>query len=390
MSRIILVIIDSVGIGAMPDAEKFGDFGVDTFGNIYKTFPDMKIDNLKQLGVSKIDGVDYIDYNGQIIGSYGKMKELSNGKDTTTGHWEIAGLHIEQPFKTYPDGFPDRIIKLFEEKTGREVLCNKPASGTVIIEEFGEEHLKTGKPIVYTSADSVFQIAAHEDIIPLDELYSMCQIARDILMGEDQVARIIARPFIGEKGKFERTPNRRDFSLSPFGKTILDELKENNFDVIAVGKIADIFNNQGITEDVHIVSNMDGVDHTIRYIKENNNGLIFTNLVDFDAKFGHRRDVEGYKNAIEEFDLRVPEMIEAMNKDDILIISADHGNDPTYKGTDHTREMVPLLVYGENIKRNANLGIRNSFSDIAATIADYFKVNNIGNGVSFLDEILED
>ncbi len=390
MSRIILVIIDSVGIGAMPDAEKFGDFGVDTFGNIYKTFPDMKIDNLKQLGVSKIDGVDYIDYNGQIIGSYGKMKELSNGKDTTTGHWEIAGLHIEQPFKTYPDGFPDRIIKLFEEKTGREVLCNKPASGTVIIEEFGEEHLKTGKPIVYTSADSVFQIAAHEDIIPLDELYSMCQIARDILMGEDQVARIIARPFIGEKGKFERTPNRRDFSLSPFGKTILDELKENDFDVIAVGKIADIFNNQGITEDVHIVSNMDGVDHTIRYIKENNNGLIFTNLVDFDAKFGHRRDVEGYKNAIEEFDLRVPEMIEAMNKDDILIISADHGNDPTYKGTDHTREMVPLLVYGENIKRNANLGIRNSFSDIAATIADYFKVNNIGNGVSFLDEILED
>jgi phosphopentomutase len=390
MSRIILVIIDSVGIGAMPDAEKFGDFGVDTFGNIYKTFPDMKIDNLKQLGVSKIDGVDYIDYNGQIIGSYGKMKELSNGKDTTTGHWEIAGLHIEQPFKTYPDGFPDRIIKLFEEKTGREVLCNKPASGTVIIEEFGEEHLKTGKPIVYTSADSVFQIAAHEDIIPLDELYSMCQIARDILMGEDQVARIIARPFIGEKGKFERTPNRRDFSLSPFGKTILDELKENDFDVIAVGKIADIFNNQGITEDVHIISNMDGVDHTIRYIKENNNGLIFTNLVDFDAKFGHRRDVEGYKNAIEEFDLRVPEMIEAMNKDDILIISADHGNDPTYKGTDHTREMVPLLVYGENIKRNANLGIRNSFSDIAATIADYFKVNNIGNGVSFLDEILED
>ncbi|MEA3423114.1 MAG: phosphopentomutase [Bacillota bacterium] len=390
MKRIILVIIDSVGIGAMPDAERFGDFGVDTFGNIYKTFPDMKIDNLKQLGVGKIDGVDYIDYNGSIIGSYGKMKELSNGKDTTTGHWEIAGLHIEQPFKTYPEGFPDRVIKKFEERTGRKVLCNKPASGTVIIEEFGEEHIKTGKPIVYTSADSVFQIAAHEDIIPLDELYSMCRIARDILMGEDQVARIIARPFIGEKGKFERTPNRRDFSLSPFGKTILDELKENKFDVIAVGKIADIFNNQGVTEDVHIVNNMDGVDQTLRYIKEKNNGLIFTNLVDFDAKFGHRRDVEGYKNAIEKFDLRIPEMIEAMNEDDILIISADHGNDPTYKGTDHTREMVPLLVYGASIKRNFNLGIRNSFSDIAATIADYFRVNNIGNGISFLDEILED
>ncbi len=390
MKRIILVIIDSVGIGAMPDSEKFGDFGVDTFGNIYKAFPDMKIDNLKQLGVSKIDGVDYIDYNGPIIGSYGKMKELSNGKDTTTGHWEIAGLHIEQPFKTYPDGFPKRIIEEFEEKTGRKTLCNKPASGTVIIEEFGEEHIKSGNPIVYTSADSVFQIAAHEDVIPLDELYDMCQIARDLLMGEDQVARIIARPFIGEKGSFERTPNRRDFSLSPFGKTVLDELKENKLDVIAVGKIADIFNNQGITEDVHIVSNMDGVDQTIHYIKQENNGLIFTNLVDFDAKFGHRRDVEGYKNAIEEFDLRLPEMMDAMNKDDILIISADHGNDPTYKGTDHTREMVPLLVYGENIKIDANLGIRDTFSDIAATIADYFKVANIGNGVSFLDEILED
>ncbi|MCK5763809.1 MAG: phosphopentomutase, partial [Clostridiales bacterium] len=233
MSRIILVIIDSVGIGAMPDAEKFGDFGVDTFGNIYKTFPDMKIDNLKQLGISKINGVDYIDYNGQIIGSYGKMKELSNGKDTTTGHWEIAGLQIDTPFKTFPNGFPDEVIETFEEKIGRKTLCNKAASGTVILKELGKEHMDTGYPIVYTSADSVFQIAAHEDIIPVAELLEMCRIARILLMGEHQVARVIARPFIGVPGSFERTSNRRDFSLNPFGETILDKLKQEHYDVIA-------------------------------------------------------------------------------------------------------------------------------------------------------------
>ncbi|MBN2260878.1 MAG: phosphopentomutase [Clostridiales bacterium] len=390
MPRIILMIIDSVGIGEMPDAEKFGDLGANTFGNIYKAYPDMKINYLKKLGISKIHGAEYIQYDGNVIGSYGKMMETSNGKDTTTGHWEIAGLHLEQSFKTYPNGFPEHIIEEFENRTGRKVLFNKPASGTVILEELGEVHMKTGMPIVYTSADSVFQIAAHEDVIPLDELYSMCQIAREILMGEDQVARIIARPFIGKAGHFERTPNRRDFSISPYERTILDELKDNNYDVIAIGKIVDIYNGQGITEDVHTISNMDGVDQTLTFMKQSNNGLIFTNLVDFDAKYGHRRNVEGYKDAIEDFDARIPELIDAMNSYDILIITADHGNDPTFKGTDHTREMVPLLVYSDQFKQNVDLGTRKTFADIAATIAEYFKVDNPGNGISILNEVMED
>ncbi len=385
MARIILMIIDSVGIGEMPDAKEFGDAGANTFKHIYEAFPDMKIDHLKKMGINKIEELKSIEYNGTIHGSYGKMLEKSNGKDTTTGHWEIAGLLIEEPFKTYPNGFPEYVIKEFEEKTGRGTLCNKPASGTEILKELGEEHVKTGKPIVYTSADSVFQIAAHENIIPLDELYRMCQIAREILMGKDQVARVIARPFIGEVGEFVRTSNRRDFSLKPFGHTILDELKKNNFDVIAVGKIVDIFNGEGITNDIHTVSNMDGVDQTLKFMKDSNNGLIFTNLVDFDAKYGHRRDIEGYKNAIEDFDARIPEILEYMNPNDLLIITADHGNDPSFKGTDHTREMVPLLVYGDQLKQNIDLGARKTFADIAATIAEYFDVENPGEGISFLN-----
>ena len=385
MARIILMIIDSVGIGEMPDAKEFGDEGANTFKHIYEAFPEMKIDNLKKLGISKIEELKSIPYDGPVHGSYGKMLEKSNGKDTTTGHWEIAGLLITEPFKTYPKGFPDHVIKEFEEKTGRKSLCNRPASGTEIIKELGEEHVRTGKPIVYTSADSVFQIAAHEDVIPLDELYDMCLIARKILMGKDQVARVIARPFTGEIGQFERTPNRRDFSLKPFGHTILDELKENNFDVIAVGKIVDIFDGQGITNDIHTVSNMDGVDQTLKFMKDSNNGLIFTNLVDFDAKYGHRRDVEGYKTAIEDFDARIPEILEYMNPKDILIITADHGNDPSFEGTDHTREMVPLLVYGDQLKQNIDLGSRKTFADVAATIADYFEVENPGEGLSFLN-----
>lgn len=388
MSKLILIIIDSVGIGEMPDASVFGDEGADTFGHIYQSDPDMSIDHLKRLGLNRIPGMDYITYEGEVIGASGKMKEVSNGKDTTTGHWEIAGLRIDTPFKTYPDGFPERVMTAFESRIGTRTLCNQPASGTVIIEELGEEHMATGYPIVYTSADSVFQIAAHESIIPLERLYEMCEIARAILIGEDQVARVIARPFTGTPGHFERTPNRRDYSLDPFGKTILDHLKDAGFTVAAVGKIVDIFNGNGITDDVHTVSNMDGVDKTLAFMEQEFDGLIFTNLVDFDAKFGHRRDIEGYRKAIEAFDARLPEILEAMGPEDLLLITADHGNDPAYRGTDHTREMVPLLAYRHGLVPTS-LGIRETFADIAATIADFFDVMNPGEGTSFLSMIKE-
>lgn len=388
INRVVLIVIDSVGMGEMPDSEKFGDVGVNTLKRISTYGEKIKIPNLVSMGIGDIESIDYLEKEEKFTGAVGRIAEASLGKDTTTGHWEIAGLKIDTPFKTYPNGFPERVIKEFEKQTGREILCNKPASGTEIIKELGEEHMKTGKPIVYTSADSVFQIAAHEDVIPLEKLYEMCKIARNILMGEDQVARVIARPFIGEVGKFERTPNRRDYSLKPFSDTVLNYLAESGKDVIAVGKIVDIFNGSGVTEDVHTVSNMDGMDKTIEYIKENSSGLIFTNLVDFDAKFGHRRNIEGYKNALEEFDSRLPEVFENLKDDDLLMITADHGNDPGYIGTDHTREYVPLIVYGKNIKSGVNLGTLNTFSDIAATISDIFKIKKTENGKSFLEKLI--
>lgn len=390
MSRVVWMVIDSVGIGALPDSEKFGDKGVDTLGNIVKNHNDIKIPNLKKLGIGNIDGVDYIEDEKDPIGCFGKCSEISQGKDTTTGHWEMTGVLVETPFKTFENGFPKEIIDEFEKKTGRKVVANKPASGTAILDEFGDHHMKSGDVIVYTSADSVFQIAAHEEIVPLDELYRMCQIARDIMMGDNAVARIIARPFIGEKaGSFTRTSNRRDYSLNPFEETVLDNIKESNLDVIAVGKIEDIFNGQGITEAIHTKDNMDGVDETINYIKKNNKGLIFTNLVDFDSKFGHRRDCQGYKEALEEFDARLPEIINEMKDDDILIINSDHGNDPTYKGTDHTREYIPVLVYGKNLKQGINLGIRKSFSDIGATVTDILNVKMPKHGKSFKNDIIK-
>lgn len=390
VNRIILFVMDSVGIGAMSDSEKFGDIDVNTLGHIAEFAKgDFKIPNLRALGVGNIDGVNAIEGTDAPIGAYGRSKEASNGKDTTTGHWEIAGLRIDQPFKTYPQGFPEYIIKEFEEKTGHKVLCNAPASGTVVIEELGEQHMKTGDVIVYTSADSVFQIAAHEEIVPLDELYKMCEIAREMLMGEDQVARVIARPFIGQPGSFERTPNRRDYSLKPFGKTVLDNAKDAGLEVKAVGKIVDIFDGEGITADVHTKSNMDGVDKTLDYLKEDFKGIIFTNLVDFDAKFGHRRNVKGYQEAIEELDARMPEIFEAMNDDDLIIFMADHGNDPTYKGTDHTREHIPMLIYGKSVKAGVNLGTRETFSDIAATTADILGIKAPAHGTSFKSEILK-
>jgi phosphopentomutase len=388
INRTTIIILDSVGIGALPDSKSYGDEGVNTLENIAKVCGGIKLPNLVELGLGNIDGIENIDKVLNPKGAYGKADEISKGKDTTTGHWEIVGLKIEEPFKTYPDGFPKHIIEKFEEKIGRKVLGNKVASGTEIIKELGPEHVETGNPIVYTSADSVFQVAAHEGVIPLDELYEICSTAREMLRGEDQVARVIARPFIGEIGNFTRTANRRDYSLKPFDKTVLDFAKEKGLDVIAVGKIEDIFDGQGITEAVHTKSNMDGVDKTIEYLKADNKGIIFTNLVDFDAKFGHRRNPEGYKEALEEFDKRMPEIIESLKEDDLLIITADHGNDPTYKGTDHTREYIPILVYGKNVKSAVNLGIRKSFADIGATIADILDTQIPKNGESFKDMII--
>lgn len=389
MSRVIWMVIDSVGIGALPDSEKFGDVNVNTLGNIVKTYKDIKIPNMINLGLSNIEGVESLESISNPIGSFGRAKEVSKGKDTTTGHWEMTGVLVETPFKTYENGFPREIIEEFERKTNRKVIGNKPASGTAILDELGEQQMKTGEVIVYTSADSVFQIAAHEDVIPLDELYKMCEIAREIMMGENAVARIIARPFIGTPGAFERTSNRRDYSLSPFEDTVLDNIKNSNLDVIGVGKIEDIFNKQGITEAIHTKDNMDGVDQTINYMKKDNKGLIFTNLVDFDSKYGHRRDVEGYKNALEEFDARIPEILENMKDDDILIINSDHGNDPTYKGTDHTREYIPILIYGKNVAKGYNLGTRSCFADIGATVADILNVDFPKNGKSFKNEIIK-
>ena len=389
MSRVIWMVIDSVGIGALPDSQKFGDVNVDTLGNIVRACKGIKNPNMIKLGLANIEGVDSLENIESPIGCYGRCSEVSKGKDTTTGHWEMTGVLVETPFKTFENGFPKDIIEEFERRSNRKVIGNKPASGTAILDELGEQHMNTGEVIVYTSADSVFQIAAHEEIVSLDELYKMCEIAREIMMGDNAVARIIARPFIGKPGAFERTSNRRDYSLSPFEDTVLDNIKNSNLDVIGVGKIEDIFNQQGITEAIHTHDNMDGVNQTINYMKKETKGLIFTNLVDFDSKYGHRRDVEGYKNALEEFDARIPEILENMNDDDVLIINSDHGNDPTYKGTDHTREYIPVLVYGKNLKSGLNLGTRNSFADIGATVADILNVEMPKHGQSFKNEIMK-
>ncbi len=388
INRVVLIVLDSVGIGELPDAAEYGDNGSNTVGNIVKVCGRIDIPNLSRLGMGKIDGVDYIEVTQKIEGCYGRMAEVSKGKDTITGHWEIAGLQLEYPFPTYPQGFSEEILEKFKKLTGRGVLANCTASGTEIIKEYGEEHMNTGKLIVYTSADSVFQIAAHEEIVPLEELYRICQIARDMLQGIDMVGRVIARPFIGKPGSFSRTANRRDFAAEPTSDTILDKIKQKGLDVIAVGKIEDIFSKKGITEAEHTKSNMDGVDVTLNYMKKQNKGIIFTNLVDFDMVFGHRNNPEGYKQAIEEFDRRLPEIISEMREDDLLIITADHGCDPTTASTDHSREYVPILLYGQRIKRDINLGTRKTFSDIASTIADIFDIDNTFSGVSFKEEIL--
>lgn len=384
------MVMDSVGIGELPDAGDYGDQGAATLQNIAAEMNGLKLPNLEKIGLGKIETINGIKSELKAEGAYGKAAEKSRGKDTTTGHWEIAGLISKTAFPTYPDGFPKEVMNKFEQEIGRGTLANKPASGTAIIEELGEEHLKTGKPIIYTSADSVFQIAAHEDIIPVAKLYDYCKKAREILQGEHAVARVIARPFVGEPGNFERTERRKDFSLTPPEPTILNLLEDQGLEVNAVGKITYIFNHSGITSSVTTSDNMDGVDKTIEYLDQTEKGLIFSNLVDFDQNYGHRRNVEGYAAALKAFDQRIPEITAAMRDDDLLIITADHGCDPTHQGTDHTREYIPLLVYGKGVKHDLNLGIRDSFSDIAATIADIFEIDNFKTGESFKTDLIRD
>lgn len=373
MKRVFLIVLDSVGIGEMPDAAAYGDEGSNTI-KAASTSTYFSMPNMRKLGFFNIDGVDIGEKEANPAGAVARMTEVSKGKDTTIGHWEIAGVISPNPLPTYPNGFPQEILEEFVEKTGRGVLCNKPYSGTDVIRDYGEEHMKTGDLIVYTSADSVFQVAAHEDIVPVETLYEYCQIARDILQGEHGVGRVIARPFTGEPGKFTRTSRRHDFSLQPPKTTMLDQLSANGFDVLSVGKIIDIFAEKGITEYVRTVNNEDGINKTLEYMKKDFNGLCFTNLVDYDMLYGHRNDVEGYAKALTYFDERLPELLAALGEEDILMITADHGCDPITPSTDHSREYTPLVMYGAPIKAGENYGTRESFSDIAATILAYFGV----------------
>lgn len=388
IQRVILIVLDSLGIGQLPDAEKYGDKGADTFSHILRSKPDLAIPGLLDLGFGNIEGLA----GGKLArpsvrGAFGRLGERSTGKDTITGHWEIAGLLTETPFKTYPDGFPREFMDAYEKAIGIGTLGNLAASGTVIIEELGEEHEKTGKPIVYTSADSVFQIAANIDVVPLETLYKYCEIAREMLVGEYACGRVIARPYRITGGQRQRTSDRKDYAVSPPAKTMLNLLSEAGREVVAVGKISDIFNDSGITESVHTESNMDGVDKTLEAMKKDFTGLIFTNLVDFDSKFGHRRDAPGYGHAIEEFDHRLPEILAAMKESDVLMLCADHGNDPAHSGWDHTREYVPLVVFGQPIKAGTDLGTRDSFADIGSTITEIFQAGKTQIGESFLAEI---
>jgi len=388
MKRVTLIVLDSLGIGAMPDAENYGDAGADTLGHIADNMPEFKIPNLVKLGLGEIDGITKIEKENSPAGSFGRLTEMSKGKDTITGHWEIAGLYTEVPFKTFPK-FPEDFMKAYEKAIGVETLGNYAASGTEIIEELGPEHERTGKPIIYTSADSVFQIAANTAVIPLEKLYHICEVAREMLVGEVQVGRVIARPYIIENGKRTRTADRKDYAVSPSGKTVLDSVKDSGMVTYSIGKIKDIFNGQGVSISVHTESNMDGVDKTIEALHTDFEGFIFTNLVDFDSKYGHRRDPVGYGKAIEDFDRRLPEILSAMKPDDILILCADHGNDPVHAGWDHTREYIPVILYGKNIKAGVNLGTRKSFADISATIAEYLAVPKAQIGESFLNLLID-
>jgi len=370
MKRVIILVMDSVGMGELPDAHKYGDEGSNTLGNIAEAVQGFELPNLRQIGLGNINGIKGIVKIDNPYGCFGRMAEKSPGKDTTTGHWEIAGIILDRPFPVYPDGFPDELINKFEKAVNTKVIGNIAASGTEIIKKLGRQHVKTGYPIVYTSADSVFQIAAHEDVIPVEKLYEMCRTARELLNGKHAVGRVIARPFTGSDGSFVRTDRRHDFSLKPVSKTVLDTAVDNKLKVKTVGKILDIFSGQGITDSVYTHGNMDGVDKTLEYMKEDFEGIIFTNLVDFDMLYGHRNDIKGYAKALQEFDARIPQILNALKEYDMLIITADHGCDPTTGSTDHSREYVPLLVYGKQIRNGIDLGTRSTFADIAATVSE--------------------
>lgn len=373
MKRVFLIVLDSVGIGEMPDAAEYGDAGSNTL-KAASTSPYFSMPNMRKLGYFNIDGVEIGEKEAAPAGSFARMAEVSKGKDTTIGHWEIAGVISPNPLPTYPNGFPQEVLVEFSKRTGRGVICNKPYSGTDVIRDYGEEHMKTGDLIVYTSADSVFQVAAHEDIVPVETLYEYCQMAREMLQGEHGVGRVIARPFTGTLGNFTRTSRRHDFSLQPPKTTMLDVLSEKGFDVLSVGKIIDIFAEKGITEYVRSDGNADGIDKTIEYMKKDFNGICFTNLVDYDMLYGHRNDVDGYAKALTYFDERLPELLAEMRDEDILMITADHGCDPITPSTDHSREYTPLLMVGKPIEAGVNYGTRKSFADISATILNYFGI----------------
>ncbi len=389
INRAVLIVLDSVGVGELPDAADYGDTGSNTVKNIYKNIDDFSLPNLEKLGLLNIHGFEDIKKSDSYTGTVAKCTEKSKGKDTTTGHWEISGLVLEKPFPTYPKGFPKDFIDEFEKKVGRKTIGNYPASGTEIIKELGNEHVETGNLIVYTSADSVFQIAAHEEVVPLDELYKICATAREMLKGEHGVGRVIARPFIGKDGNYTRTENRKDFSLLPPKDTMLDYIKNNGMEVFAIGKIEDIFANKGMTKSNHTHNNKEGIEATINAMKEDFKGLIFTNLVDFDMVYGHRNNVQGYADALKYFDDKLPEIIDNLKEDDVLIITADHGCDPTTESTDHSREYIPLIFYGKNIQKNNNLGILDTYASIGKTILNMFNIENHIEGTSVLGNILK-
>ncbi|MBS3908264.1 MAG: phosphopentomutase [Actinobacteria bacterium] len=388
IKRVLLIVFDSVGAGALPDAAKYGDEGSNTLGNTAKAVGGLAVPNLGALGLGNIIEIEGVEPAEQPLAFFGKMAEASPGKDTTTGHWEMMGLALETLFPTYPNGFPAEVIDAFEKAIGRGTLGNKTASGTGIMEELGEEHMKTGKPIIYTSADSVFQITTHEEIVPIAELYWMCEAARKILTGEHAVGRVIARPFIGEPGSFARTHRRKDFSLKPPAKTVLDYAREAGVPVYGVGKIREIFADMGVPEGIHTEGNMHGLDETLKAMRERKTGIVFTNLVDFDSEWGHRNNPEGYARGLAAADARLPEIVEALESDDVLIITADHGCDPTTPSTDHSREYVPYLIYGRSLGPGRSLGVRSTFADIGKTIADLLGFEAPVRGTSMKSELL--
>lgn len=388
IDRVFLIVLDSVGIGELSDADKYGDVGSNTLKACFNSGK-LNIPNMQKLGMFNIDGNDYGGKCDNPTGSYARMTEMSRGKDTTIGHWEIAGIISEKPLPTYPDGFPKELIDEFEKKTGRKVLCNKPYSGTQVLLDYGREHEETGALIVYTSADSVWQIAAHEEVVPVEKLYEYCQIARDMLNGEHNVGRVIARPFVGKYPDYTRTSNRHDFSLEPPKDTFLDEIKKSGLETIAVGKINDIFAGKGISEFVRTKNNSDGMAKSMEYLKKDFKGICFINLVDFDMVYGHRNNVEGYTQALNTVDKELGEFLAGMRENDVLMITADHGCDPSTPSTDHSREYTPLIVTGKNIKENVNLGTRKTFADIGKTVCELLGVSSNIAGESFAKEILK-